>query len=172
MLVVFLLAGQRESGMSNEPKEVTLPDSGATVRVKFVGPMLLNDIRKAAGKGLAKPAPPLIAPFEDKSVTEPNEDDPAYTAALAEYNTALGMRFLEKLFRYGVDYTLTPADVAQVAALRADADLDLPADDFQVFVTRFLVKTNADLEALQGAIMGYSQPTEAQVAASIESFPA
>lgn len=156
--------------MSNEPKEVTLPDSGAVVRVKFVGPMLLNDLRKAASKGLTKPTAPLIAPYEDKGVKEPNEDDPAYVAALSEYNTALGMRFLEKLFRYGVDYTLTPDDAARVKELRADADLDLPADDLQVFISRFLVRTDKDLEALQAAIMGYTQPTEAQVAEKVESF--
>lgn len=156
--------------MSNEPKEVTLPDSGAVVRVKFVGPMLINDLRKAAGKGLTKPTAPLIAPYEDKGVKEPNEDDPAYVAALSEYNTALGMRFLEKLFRYGVDYTLTDADAARVKELRADADLDLPADDLQVFISRFLVRTDKDLEALQAAIMGYTQPTEAQVAEKVQSF--
>lgn len=156
--------------MSHEPKEITLPDSGAVVRVKFVGPLLLNDLRKAASKGLAKPTAPLITPYENKTVTEPNENNPAYVAALSEYNTTLGMRFLEKLFRYGVDYTLTEADAAKVAELRADADLDLPKDDLQVFISRFLVRTNADLEALQAAIMGYSQPTEVQVAASIESF--
>lgn len=156
--------------MSHEPKEVVLPDSGATVRVKFVGPLLLNDIRKAAMKGLAKPEPPLETPYADKTRTEPNPLHPAYEAALAEYNTVMGMRFLEKLFRYGVAYELTEADRARVAELRADVDLELPSDDLQVFVTRCLLQTDRDMEALQAAIMGYAQPTEVQVAVAAAAF--
>lgn len=156
--------------MTHAVQEITLPDSGATVRIKFVGPLLLNDLRKAAMRGLTKPTPPLETPYADKTRVEPNPLHPEYEAALQEYQGALGMRFLEKLFRYGVDYTLTPEDTARVAALRADGELELPPDDLQVFVTRFIVQTERDLEVLQSAIMGRVQPTEAAVAASIESF--
>lgn len=157
--------------MSHEPREVVLPDSGATVRVKFVGPLLMNDIRKAAMKGLVKPTPPMQeVPYQTGTRLEPNPLHPDYESALKDYDAALGLHFLEKLFRYGVDYTLTDADKARVTALRADGDLDLPADDLQLFITRFLVATEADLTALQLAILGRAQPTETAVAAAIESF--
>lgn len=158
--------------MANEPKEVVLPDSGATVRVKFVGPLLLNDLRKAAMRGLTKPRPPqVVVAYPQGERAETNENDPDYRVALTEYDTTVGMRFLEKLIRYGVDYTLTEADQTQVAALKSDPDLELgDLTDLHVFVSRCLVQTDRDLEALQAAILGYAQPTEAQVAAAADTF--
>lgn len=162
--------------MTHEPREVTLPDSGATLRVKFVGPLLINDIRKGAQKdvqkaGLAKPTPPLRFPYaEHPERGEPDDDNPAYLAAQAEYDAALGMAFLERLLRFGVEYDLQEADRTWVAELRADADLELPADDRHVFITRKLIETDRDLLALQNAIMAYAQPTEGEVAAATDSF--
>lgn len=162
--------------MGLEPREVTLPDSGVTLLVKFVGPLLMNDLRKAAARtvakqGFAKPEPPVHYPFPDRPERgEANTDDPAYLAALAEYDAARGMAFTESLLRYGVEYELTEADRAWVAALRADTDLELPADDKQLVITRRIVTTTADLLALQEAILGYAQPTEGEVGAATASF--
>lgn len=164
--------------MSLEPRELVLPGSGATLRVKFVGPMLLNDIRKAAAKEAArqvggKPTPPLHYPYPEKPERgEPNDSDPAYLAALGEYNAALGVVFLEQLIRYGAEYALTEADRAWVAEVRAGGELDLPADDTHLVISRRLVQTDADLLALQSAILSYAQPTEAEVAAATATFRA
>lgn len=162
--------------MSLEPRELTLPSSGATLRVKFVGPLLMNDIRKAAAKEAAKqvggkPTPPLHYPYADRPERgEPNDSDPAYVAALGEYNTALGLAFLEQLIRYGAEYELTDADRAWVAEVRADDALELPADDKHLVISRRLVQTDTDLLALQQAILSYAQPTEGEVAAATATF--
>lgn len=162
--------------MGLEPREVTLPDSGVTLKVKFVGPLLMNDLRKAAAKavarqGVAKPEPPMHYPYPDRPERgEANADDPAYLAALTEYDTARGLAFTEGLLRYGVEYELTADDGVWAAKLRADADLDLPGDDLQLVITRRLVTTTRDLETLQEAILSYAQPTEGEVAAATASF--
>lgn len=165
--------------MRKQFQEVVLPDSGATVRVKFVGPLLLGDIMKAArrevGKVLPKPAPPMQeVPYQTGTRLEPNPLHPDYEAALAEHENAVGQAFAEKLFRYGVDVDLDDSAKAQVAALRAEfgEEAELPENDKALYVTRVLVQSNADFVALQNAIMGRVQPSEAGVAAATEAFPA
>ena len=163
--------------MSNEPRDLTLPDSGATVRVKFIGPMLMADIEKSVRRALAKegkepPEPPLKpVNYSGNVVMEPSEDDPHYKKQLAAYEQERGIRTLDKLLRYGVEYTLTDADRERLAALRQDAELELPADDAHAYVSRVLLQSENDLVAVQTAILSYAQPTEAQVAESIKSFP-
>lgn len=149
-------------------RTVTLPDSGKTVTLNYVSPLLLNDLRKAAQKGLTKPVPPTQ---EISGRTEANPLHPEYLAAQNEYNLAMGQRFLELLFKYGV---ADKPDAEAVAAFRANAEednLDLPADDRVLYVTRILVGGNGDVEALQEAIMGTGHPTERQVAAQVAAFP-
>lgn len=152
-----------------ELKEVTLPDSGRTVRIKFIGPMLMNDIRKAVQKSVKRPEPPTqeVDYGNGSKKLEPNPLHPAYEAELSEYNTLIGQRFVEKLFRYGID---AEVDIDAVTALRADSELDLPADDYTVYVTRILVTSARDQEFLQEVILGRIQPTDKQVAEALDNF--
>jgi len=165
--------------MTKQLQEVVLPDSGATVRIKFVGPLLLNDIMKASEKetrkALAKPEVPMVeVAYEKGPRLEANPNNPAYLSAVQEWENAKGIIFAEKLFHYGADVELSPEALEQVKALRADmgADAELPANDKALYITRILIQTNADFTTLQNAILGRAQPTEVEVAKATEAFPA
>lgn len=159
-------------------RTVTLPSSGHTLPLLYISPILMNDMRKAAQKSakkqMTKPVPPIMdIDYGNGTVRpEPNEAHPAYLREMQEYNMIEGQRFLELVFKYGVDCVV---DVEAVKALRAQAesdDLELPADDKTVYVSRILVQSEADLLALQEAILGRSLPTEEQVSTALERFPA
>lgn len=157
-------------------RTIVLPDSGVEVRLKFVGPLLMNDIRKAAEKWarkqMDKPTAPMITVhYEQGDRQEANEADRDYQAALSEFNLLHGMRVVELLTKYGAE---ADVDAAAIAALRADADadgLELPADDRELYLTRIAIQTERDAEALQEAILGTSQPTEKAVAEKRAAFP-
>lgn len=153
-------------------KEITLPDSGATVRILFVSPMLLNDLRKRAQRGLEKPAPPLqeVDYGNGSKKSQPNPLHPDYVAALREYNTAMGQKFIELMFKWGVECDIDGEKVRAMRALAAEDEIDLPADDRTLYLTRILATTAADIEALQDAILGRAQPTEQAVSEKLETF--
>lgn len=154
------------------PREVTLPDSGRTVRIKFVGPMLMNDIRKAVTRAVGpKPAPPVQeVDYGGTKQQEPNPLHPDYEAAVREWHVAQGQVMLEKLLRFGVECEMTEADQARLAELRTDPDLELPEDDKIAFLTRIVAATERDQDALQEAILGRAQPTEKAVAEALATF--
>lgn len=155
------------------PREITLPDSGRTVRIKFVGPMLMNDIRKAVARAVGpRPEPPTqeVDYGNGSKKLEPNPLHPGYEASVREWHVAQGQVMLEKLLRYGVECEMTPEDEARLAELRADPDLALPEDDKLAFLTRLVASTERDQEALQEAIQGKAQPTEKAVAEALATF--
>jgi hypothetical protein len=161
------------SNGAQAPREVTLPDSGRQVRIKFVGPLLMNDIRKAVKRAVGpKPAPPMqeVDYGNGTKKTEPNPLHPEYEAAVQEWTVAQGQVLLEKLLRYGVEAEMDEADQARLAELRADPDLELPADDRLAFLTRIVAGTERDQEALQDAILGRAQPTDKAVADALATF--
>lgn len=150
-------------------RTIELPDSGRVVTLNYVSPLLLNDLRKAAQKGTTRPVVPTQE-IDGRTVENPLHPD--YLAAQHEYNLAVGQRFLELLFKYGV---ADKPDADAIAAFRANAEgdgLELPTDDRVLYVTRILIGGNRDVEALQEAIMGTGHPTERQVAEKVAAFPA
>lgn len=160
--------GSNGTGSAAQPRTIVLPESGEEVRLRYVSPLLLNDLRKASQKGLVRPTPPVqvVDGREQENPTHPE-----YVTAQYEYNLASGQRFIELLFRYGVD---NEPDAETIAAFRqqAEADgLDLPADDKVLYVTRLLIGGTGDLEALQEAILGTGHPTEKAVTEKVAGFP-
>ena len=158
------------NGNHAAPRTITLPDSGAVLTLKFIGPMLAKDIQRSIRKRLPKPQPPqqTVIDGDGHSRQEANDADPDYIDAVSEWRQAQGFVFIEELVRWGVEVA---PDAAAVAAFRAQAaDLELPPDDKVVWVTRLMLKTTRDLTALQGAILGEFQPTEAAVTEAVEAF--
>jgi hypothetical protein len=156
--------------MDKKVVEFTLPDSGVVVRIKRIGPPLANDIRRKLKKTLAKPEPPLQeVMLGDEKKMVPNLSHPDYQEAVSEYTADMGMLFLGELIRYGVDADI---DTAAVEALRnGDEDNTLPKSDLVVYVTRVAIESTKDMLALQDAILGRFQPTEAAVSEAAENFP-
>jgi hypothetical protein len=156
--------------MDKKSIEFTLPDSGVVVRIKRIGPPLANDIRRKLKKALIKPEPPMQEVLMgDVKELRPNLAHPDYLDALNEYTADLGMLFLAELIRYGVDADI---DAAAVTNLReGDTDGLLPKSDLAVYVTRVAIESQRDMLALQDAILGRFQPTEAAVKEAADTFP-
>jgi hypothetical protein len=148
---------------------VTLPDSGVTLQIKRISPMLLVDLRKQLKRGTPKPMPPLQEVLlGDEKVLQPNDAHPDYLAALQDYNADIGQRYIEAIIQLGVECEI---DAGAVGALR-ESDLGefLPKNDKVVYVSRIAASSERDLMALQNAILGRAQPTEAAVGEAAEGF--
>ena len=163
----------KSNGHRPEFQDVTLPDCGLALRIKRVSPFLAKDIRKKIKQEVARPNPPeqLVDYGDGNKKFEPNVTHPDYKAALNDYFAEVGDLMLSELIAFGVECDY---DAKAVAAFRAKAKgrgLELPADDLLVYVTRVVGLSQADVRALQDAILGRIQPTESAVKEAAESFP-
>ena len=163
-------AEQREEhARQNGPIEVTLPDSGRKLTARRVPIFLMREVQKA----VKRPTPPMVEiVYENGRRQEPNRADPDYLEALEEYQMALAEKMIRLVVRRGVEVDI---DQAELARLRSDlADLGLPAeaDDKYLYIVHICCETDADLRALQDAVLRHSQPTEEATAEAIERFPA
>ena len=154
-----------EKPVLNLTGTVTLPDSRATLEVNYVSPLLLNDIRKALRRIILKPEQPLVeVAYGETKKWEANPAHPEYRAALTDYNADFGQEFFQKLVRFGVQCEV---DAQAVSKLReraaAQGELELPEDDLVLYVTRILVTSQADMQAIMNAVLRRSQPTEEAV---------
>ena len=161
------------NGHTPDFEELTLPDCGLALRIRRVSPFLAKDIRKQIRRVLKKPEPPMqeVDYGDGQKRKEPNETNPDYKAELNEYYTELGDLFLSQLIAFGVECEI---DAERVTAFRARAekyDIELPADDLVVYVSRVVGLSQNDVRALQDAILGRIQPTEAKTAEAVETFP-
>lgn len=150
--------------------EVTLPDSGAKLRVKRISPMTIMGISRQ----FPGPKPPVQeVDYGASKRLEPNPLAPSYLAELAEHQQKLSLIVLRAFIRLGVEVEV---DAVAVAAYRADMaalgiKLENGDDDKYVYVANILCETNDDLVALRGAIEGSSIPTEGKVAEAQAAFP-
>lgn len=94
--------------------------------------------------------------FGDGATPQPNVADPAYRAAVLEWQTAHWSRVAEALLRLAVArYIEVDVDQEAVAQLRADMaalGVDLDADDKYVYVTRICIGSRADERDLSDAL--------------------
>jgi len=147
---------------SEAPRTVTLPDSGAVLELKFIGPMLARDIQKQVRRALPKPQPPvqMVPDGDGHERAESNDADPDYKEAVQEWTRDQGQAFVEALVHYGVHIDLDELRLHEdeVTELRKQY-LALPSSDMVVYVTRILLRTSRDMLALQSAILGEFQTT-------------
>jgi len=164
---------ENANGHKPDFEEVTLPDCGLVLRVRRVSPFLAKDIRKQIQRTLKKPEPPLqkVDYGDGKEHFEPNLAHPDYKSELGEYYTELGDLFLSQLIAFGVECEIDAERVKLFRERAAGYGIELPADDLVVYVSRVVGLSPADVRALQDAILGRIQPTEAKTAEAVESFP-
>lgn len=148
--------------------EITLPDSGATVRVKRISPMSIMAIEQA----YPDPKPPLqeVDYGGGKLRHERNPLDPAYQDELAAHQRKKSLLVLKAFIRLGVECDI---DAQALAAYRADMqamEIALDPDDKFIYVAHILCQTNNDLMALRNFIEGQSVPTEKAVAEKLATF--
>lgn len=156
------------TGAAAQTREITLPDSGAVLRVRGVSPMSLIAIEQA----YPDPKPPLQdVAYELGHRMERNPLDPEYVAELAAHQQKKSLLVFKAFVRLGVEVEI---DAERVAAYRADMaalEVTLDPDDLFIYVGHLLCRTNADMLALQTAIQGLSVPTEQAVADKQATFP-
>lgn len=148
--------------------EITLPDSGATVRVKRISPMSLMAIEQA----YPDPKPPLqeVDYGNGKLRHERNPLDPAYQDELAAHQRKKSLLVLKAFIRLGVEVALDAQAVAAYRSEMKDLGVDLDPDDKYVYVAFILCVSNLDLETLRAVIEGASLPTEKAVAEKLATF--
>lgn len=154
-------------------KPFTFQDSGVTVQIRRVSPLLALELQKK----FPAPKPPRnqVPDLDGKLVWEENLADPGYAEALTKYQQDLELRMRRLVIMRGVVYTLTDDDKAQVSELREFWQNTygevLEGGDLEVFVSYIAVGSDGDLSDLINAILKRSQPTEEEVREAQNSFP-
>lgn len=160
-----------ESPNGHDPSkliEITLPDSGKTLRVRRVPVFLLREVQKS----VKRPVPPLVTVnYETGPRQEPNRADPDYLAAVEDYGMALGEKMIQLVIKRGVECEVDAEAVAQLRADMGELGVELAGNDKQVYVTYICCETPADLSALQAAVLRQSQPTEEATSEALDRFP-
>lgn len=155
---------------------VTLPGSGYTVEFRPIGPLTINEISKAVRKELPAPPVPLntVTGLDGNETQEPNEADPEYQKALAAHeraaNEEIGKRMMRLIARRIVMSEVDTEAVQQIRADMLDVGVDLEPDDADVFLNHVLIGGTEDIQALQGAFLRRSQPTQEAVQEKVADF--
>lgn len=146
----------------------TLPDSGVTLLLKPIEPVLLQRFIIEWGKKYPKPVPPLIEiNIAGKLISQPDAKDAYFIMQLEDWSARQNTDVLDFMLAYGV--------------------LDRPPDDWlpdEIFYSGHLpeyqrkalwisgqIRTVKDLTALQEAIEGLNSVTEGGLEASKNGTP-
>lgn len=137
----------------------TFPDSGITVQLRKVSPLLRDDVDALMRRQHPPPDPPmqvLDTGFGDGATPQPNVADPAYRQAVAEWQLAHWQRVGDALLRLAVTrYVECAVDTAAVAELRAAMaaiGVELDADDKYVYITRIAIASRDDQTDFSNAL--------------------
>lgn len=150
----------------------TFPDTGITVKIRKVSPLLLNEIQRKN----QPPKPPMNeVKYGDETRLEPNPADPEYQKAVQQHELDLELKLRRALLRLGVFYELTAEDTRSVAELRQywqeEYKEELPGTDLEVFISYIAIGSVEDLDELVQSITRRSRPTEEAIAEAQDRFP-
>ncbi len=158
--------------MSNLLTDFTFSDTGITVKIRKVSPMIAADIANA----YPEPTPPSqeVDYGEPKGkVMEQNLSDPEYLKAVKARQVKVVMAIQRMMISRGVvlENDDWKSEVEQYKeSLKSFTGYDLEEDDLLIYVFRICVGTQEDLEDLLAAITSRSQPTDIEVEKSKASF--
>ncbi len=173
-----LIKGNGHSAPSARMPTITL-SSGITVRLNRQPADVMPKAQAAAQRALADVKP--VAPSQSVE-TEPgvfrdiaNEHDPAYQAALMEWNGKVNSLTSQKLLtlmeRIGIVFEVDHARLTDMRETYALLDMDLPADDRSAYLAYVIAPTHDDQARLFEEVYGKGLPQEAQVALHRRMFP-
>jgi hypothetical protein len=151
----------------------TFRDTGITVMVKKISPMIMTDVNNA----MPPPEPPMqeVDYGEPRGkVMEKNLSDPAYAKILAAHNQKVFQAIQRVMILRGVVVNGTgwKKEVAEYRAfmLETTGKPVEETNDLIVYIMRICVGTEEDLEDFVQAITRRSQPTDMEVEKAKESF--
>lgn len=156
-------ARPRGRGVAPLP-DFTFKDTGITVQIRKVSPLLGMEIRKA----FPPPKPPVV---ETPLGPEENEADPDYEAAMQAYGLMIEEKASRLYIKRGVECVVDQEAVERLRADMRDEGITLEGDDKYLYIRYICVGSQEDYQDLLIAISRRSQPTEVAVAEAVETFP-
>jgi len=153
--------------------DFTFKDTGITVKIKKISPMLAADVSAA----MPEPLPPEqeVDYGEPKGkVMERNYGDPTYAQAMKEYErkaSALVQKVIinRAVVVEGEDWKKEVKEYRDFIFSNTGAQLE-EKDDLLVYVLRICVGSNDDMNDLVDAIIKRSQPTQEAIEQAKRSF--
>lgn len=151
--------------------EYTFQDTGITVRLRKLSPLLRDDIDTDLRRRFPQPVPPIV---ETELGKEENAADPDYRERLARWSIEHVERLGEEWFRAIVELAIEcEVDTEAVEKVRAYAKrrgLRLDDDDKYVFVRHVCIATKEDIADLRETVTRRSLPTQEAVDAHKATF--
>jgi hypothetical protein len=153
--------------------DFTFPDTGITVKIRKVSPMILADINAA----FPEPKPPENEVDYGEplgKVMERNYSDPSYKVALQERNAKVFQALQRTMILRGVEvegdaWKKEVEDYREFMQKETGTPLE-ETNDLVVYVLRLCVGSQEDLTDLISAITTRSQPTQEAVERAKASF--
>ena len=153
--------------------DYTFRDTGITVKIRKISPMLAADVAAA----MPEPLPPEQEVDYGEpvgKVKERNYSDPAYISAKAEHQKKVFMALqrvmiIRSIKVEGEEWKEDVAEYREFIEKHTGAPL-AETEDLVVYVMRICIGSEDDLIELLGAITGRSQPTPEAVEAAKASF--
>lgn len=153
--------------------DYTFRDTGITVKIRKISPMLAADVAAA----MPEPLPPEqeVDYGEPKGVVmERNYSDPDYQAAKAEHQKKVfaalqRVMILRAIHVEGDEWKKEVTEYREFIEKHTGVPLE-EKEDLVVYVMRVCVGSEDDLIELLGAITGRSQPTPEAIEAAKTSF--
>lgn len=153
----------------NQLKPHLVVDTGITINIKKVSPLLALEIRNA----IPKPRPPSqeVDYGDGKKVLEENPAHPSYKAALKEYEDAVQEKTNRFVIERGVDCKVDHEAVKELReSWKAEFGQDLPYNDKYCYIAFIVLGTNEDFQELIEIIMSRSGISSAAMEAAQEQL--
>lgn len=158
--------------MSAKLETYTFKDTGETVQIRKVSPLLVIKLRER----FPAPRPPLqTVDYGDGPKQEANPTEPNYLLAVQDYEQAMERRVRNLLIQRGVVIEWDENKKTQLTLLRAwwkdtyGEDLD-DTDDTFAYVSYICLGSDSDLEDLINALIKRSQPSKEGIETAQERF--
>lgn len=161
--------------------EHTFKDSGITIRFRKIGPATQQRLAQQVQKEMPEPDPPLV---DTELGQEPNPADPAYQAAMQDWQRQTGLALNDRLMAFAAleaEIEIDAALQAQIARTRRhleylgiwqdDERLTQEENDRILYVLHIACASPDDLREFGQALMQRSVPTEEAVQRHITTFP-
>lgn len=151
----------------------TVKDTGITLKVRKVSPLLLLKLRDR----YPVPQPPtqLVDYGDGEKRLEPNPSHPDFAAAQIAYDQMMEQKARELLIRRGVSVIWTAEARADLDELKSwwkeNYDEELEGDDDYLYVSYIALGSDSDLEDLVNALVRRTRPTEEATKESLARFP-
>jgi hypothetical protein len=153
--------------------EYTFKDTGITVKIKKISPMLAADVSAS----MPDPLPPEqeVDYGEPRGKRmEPNYSDPGYAAQLAAHKQKVFAALQRVMIKRAVivegdDWKADVQEYRDFIQAETGAPLDEP-DDLLVYVMRVCIGSQEDMMELLSAITTRSQPTQEAIEQAKRSF--